>query len=165
MRLTLPAAEDLLLPFTSGQIASCLLCGFVVGLERQLRGKPIGIRTSTLIVLGSYCFLAMLGAVTVDAADRARVLGQLITGVGFLGAGVMMTRDGIVTGATSAATVWMMAATGAMIGLGLDRQALIMTGLVVGILAGVDYLERKVLSLQKGVHRRNEKTKQQRQGN
>ena len=131
MRLTLPAAEDLLLPFTSGQIATCLPCGFVVGLERQLRSKPIGIRTSTLIVLGSYCFLAMLGAVTADAAERARVLGQLITGVGFLGAGVMMTRDGIVTGATSAATVWMMAAAGAMIGLDLDRQAIIMTVLVV----------------------------------
>ncbi|NTZ38316.1 MgtC/SapB family protein [Enterobacter sp. JMULE2] len=164
MRLILPAAETLLLPFTSGQIATCLLCGFAVGLERQLRGKPIGIRTSTLIVLGSYCFLAMPGAVTADAADRARVLGQLITGVGFLGVGVMMTRDGIVTGATSAATVWMMAATGAMTGLGLDRQALIMTGLVVGILAGVDYLERKVLSLQKGVHRRHEKTTLPRQG-
>ena len=164
MHLTLPAAEELLLPITSGQIATCLLCGFAVGLERQLRGKPIGIRTSTLIVLGSYCFLAMLGGVSAEATDRARVLGQLITGVGFLGAGVMMTRDGIVTGATSAATVWMMAATGAMIGLGLDRQAIIITGLVVGILAGVDYLERKVLSLQKGVHRRNEKATLPRQG-
>ncbi|ELN2578856.1 MgtC/SapB family protein [Enterobacter kobei] len=162
MSLTLPAAETLLLPFTSGQIATCLLCGFAVGLERQLRGKPIGIRTSTLIVLGSYCFLAMLGAVTADAADRARVLGQLITGVGFLGAGVMMTRDGIVTGATSAATVWMMAATGAMIGLGLALQAIIMTTVVVCILSSVDILERKVLSLQKGVHRRREKSPQPR---
>lgn len=165
MHLVLSAAEDLLLPFTLGQIATCLLCGFAVGLERQLRGKPVGIRTSTLIVLGSYCFLAMLGGIAAEVTDRARVLGQLITGVGFLGAGVMMTRDGIVTGATSAATVWMMAATGAMIGLGLDRQAIIMTGLVVGILAGVDYLERKVLSLQKGVHRRHEKTPLPRQGN
>lgn len=162
MRLTLPAAETLLLPFTSGQIVTCLLCGFAVGLERQLRGKPIGIRTSTLIVLGSYCFLAMLGAVTADAADRARVLGQLITGVGFLGAGVMMTRDGIVTGATSAATVWMMAATGAMIGLGLALQAIIMTTVVVCILSSVDILERKVLSLQKGGHRRREKSPQPR---
>nr|WP_237730849.1 MgtC/SapB family protein [Lelliottia amnigena] len=123
--MTLPAAENLLLPFTSGQIATCLLCGFAVGLERQLRGKPIGIRTSTLIVLGSYCLLAMPGGVAAEATDRARVLVQLITSACFLGACVMMTRDGIVTGATSAATVWMMAATGEMIGL------------VVGILVGV----------------------------
>ncbi|QLA09273.1 MgtC/SapB family protein [Enterobacter ludwigii] len=164
MRLTLPTAESLLFPFSFEQIMTCLICGFAVGLERQLRGNPIGIRTSTLIVLGSYCFLGMLGAVTTEAADAARVLGQLITGVGFFGEGVMMTRDGIVTGAIFAATAWMMSATGAMIGLGLAQQAIIMTGVVLGILVGIDFLERKVLSLQKGVHRRHEKTTAPRQG-
>ena len=68
------------------------------GLERQLRGKPVGIRTSSLIVLGTYCFLAIGAAVSPQGADQARVLGQLITGVGFLGAGVAMTRDGQVLG-------------------------------------------------------------------
>lgn len=76
MHLTLPAAEALLLSLTSGQIATCLLCVFAVGPERQLRGKPIGIRTSTLIVLVSYCLLAMPGGVAAEATDRARVPGE-----------------------------------------------------------------------------------------
>lgn len=79
-------------------ILVCLVCGTLVGLERQLRGKPVGIRTSSLIILGTYCFLALGSVVSPQSADQARVLGQLITGVGFLGAGVMMTRDGHVLG-------------------------------------------------------------------
>ena len=71
-------------------ILVCLVCGTLVGLERQLRGKPVGIRTSSLIILGTYCFLAIGAAVSPQSADQAR--GQLITGIGFLGAGVMMTR-------------------------------------------------------------------------
>ena len=146
-----------MIPLTLEQILACELCGFAVVLERQLRGKPIGIKTSILIVLASYCFLAMQGVVIVHATDLPPVLGQLITGLVFLGAGAMITRDGIATDATSATTIWMMAATGAMAGMELSQQAITMTGLLVGILAGVDYLERKALSLQKGEHKQNEK--------
>nr|WP_273542852.1 MgtC/SapB family protein [Lelliottia amnigena] len=80
----------------------------------------------------------------------------------FLGVVVMMTRNGVVTGATSSATVWMIAATGEITGLGLSHQAIIMTVMVVVILAGVDYMERKVLSLQKE-RRQHEKTSRPRQ--
>ena len=113
-------------------ILVCLVCGTLVGLERQLRGKPVGIRTSSLIVLGTYCFLAIGAAVSPQGADQARVLGQLITGVGFLGAGVMMTRDGQVLGVTSAAAIWMLAALGALIGMDMLHQALLLTGVTPG---------------------------------
>jgi putative Mg2+ transporter-C (MgtC) family protein len=79
-------------------ILVCLVCGTLVGLERQLRGQTGGDPHLFLIVLGTYCFLAIGAAVSPQGADQARVLGQLITGVGFLGAGVMMTRDGQVLG-------------------------------------------------------------------
>ncbi|WP_434664504.1 MgtC/SapB family protein [Aeromonas sp. NJAU223] len=137
-------------------ILACLVCGGLVGLERQLHGKPVGIRTSSLIVLGTYCFLAIGATVSTVAADQARVLGQLITGIGFLGAGVMMTRDGQVQGVTSAATIWMLAALGALIGMELLRQALLLTGVTLGILAGVHYLESSFKSLRRGVHDRLE---------
>ncbi|MDL5382604.1 MgtC/SapB family protein [Aeromonas hydrophila] len=137
-------------------ILVCLVCGTLVGLERQLRGKPVGIRTSSLIILGTYCFLAIGAAVSPESADRARVLGQLITGIGFLGAGVMMTRDGQVLGVTSAATVWMLAALGALIGMQMLHQAVLLTGVTLAILVGVDYLETSFKSLRRGVHNRLE---------
>lgn len=139
-------------PLTWVNILVCLVCGTLVGLERQLHGKPVGIRTSSLIVLGTYCFLAIGAAVSSAPADQARVLGQLITGIGFLGAGVMMTRDGHVLGVTSAATIWMLAALGALIGMGMLRQALLLTAMTLVILVGVHYLEHSFKSLRRGVH-------------
>ena len=143
-------------PLGWDNILACLVCGGLVGLERQLHGKPVGIRTSSLIVVGTYCFLAIGAAVSPLPADQARVLGQLITGIGFLGAGVMMTRDGQVLGVTSAATIWMLAALGALIGMGMLRQALLLTGVTLGILVGVHYLETSFKSLRRGVHNRLE---------
>jgi len=99
-------------PLSWPAIAACLLCGSIVGLERQLRGKPVGIRTSSLIVLGTYVFIALSQAVTTDATDASRIIGQVVTGVGFLGAGVMLAKDGMVLGVTSAATIWALASIG-----------------------------------------------------
>ncbi len=140
-------------PLAWSRLLTCLLCGFLIGIERQLRGKPVGIRTSSLIILGSYCFLELSCAISPQAADQARVLGQLVTGIGFLGAGVMMTQNGVVIGATSAATVWVLAALGAMIGLNLSVPAIVLTFFILGILVGVDWLERKFVHLQRGVHK------------
>src|SRR5690606_18027030 len=92
------------------RVAAAFFCGGVVGLERQLRGKPAGIRTSVLICLGT-CFFVVLGSVFVGPGeDPTRVLGQVVTGIGFLGAGVILTRESNVLGVTSAATIWMLAA-------------------------------------------------------
>ncbi|MFZ5001171.1 MgtC/SapB family protein [Enterobacter asburiae] len=149
-----------LTPLSWSHILVCLICGTFIGLERQLHGKPVGIRTSTLIILGSYLFLAMGIHLTGVETDRSRVLGQLVSGIGFLGAGVMMTRDGQVMGVTSAATVWVLAALGAMIGLDLLVQSVVMTLVILGILTGASWLENSFKALQRGVHRRRDGTAQ-----
>ncbi len=128
-------------------------CGAVIGLERQLRGKPSGMRTSILICLGTSVFVTLGRSVTDPAsADPTRVLGQIITGVGFLGAGVIFTRDDVVTGVTTAAVIWVTTAIGAAIGLGLHRQAVALTGTVVLLLVGLDLLERGFIALRRGQH-------------
>ena len=129
-------------------------CGGVVGLERQLRGKPAGIRTSILIVMGTTVFVA-LGGVAADAGgDHARVLGQVVTGVGFLGAGVIMNREGVVVGVTTAAIIWVLAASGACIGSGYPRAGLAIALLAVTVVAGMELLESTVLWFGRGVHAR-----------
>ena len=82
-------------PLSWAELGTSLLCGFIIGLERQLRGKPAGIRTSLLIVMGTYVFIAVSMSVNSTMTDPSRIIGQVITGVGFLGAGVMLARDGM----------------------------------------------------------------------
>ncbi|MDH4336820.1 MAG: MgtC/SapB family protein, partial [Candidatus Krumholzibacteria bacterium] len=62
-------------------------CGMIVGLERQLRGKPLDVRTAVLICLGTHVFIRLGADLTTERVDATRVLGQMVTGVGFLGAG------------------------------------------------------------------------------
>jgi putative Mg2+ transporter-C (MgtC) family protein len=136
-------------------MAVALVAGGAVGLERQLRGKPVGMRTSMLICAGTNLFVRVgsdLGATVGSTGDAARVVGQVVTGVGFLGAGVILTRDGLVKGMTSAAVVWMLAAIGCLIGTGRAGEALAAAVLTLVILVGVSRLERGYRSLRTGVH-------------
>ncbi len=123
-------------------VAVATACGGVVGLERQLRGKAIGIRTSILICLGTQVFVRLGVGLAGDGGDPTRVLGQVVTGIGFLGAGVILARGGTVTGVTSAAVIWVLAAIGSSIGVGRLSEALALSVLAVVILTGVRYLER-----------------------
>jgi putative Mg2+ transporter-C (MgtC) family protein len=142
------------------EIGIAILCGSLIGFERQFRGKPAGIRTSILICLGTEIFVALGKSFAITAADPTRVLGQVVTGIGFLGAGVILTsRGGRVTGVTSAAVIWVLAAIGATIGLDYFGPAAVMAVITVGILAGIELLESRVLHLQKGVHAREEQRK------
>jgi len=123
------------------QLAAAVLCGGIVGVERQLRGKAIGIRTGILICLATQVFVRL--GITLDDSDvdPTRVIGQVVTGVGFLGAGVILARGGAITGVTSAAVVWMLAAIGSTIGVGRPLEGLVLSLLVVGVLIGVRLLE------------------------
>lgn len=135
--------------------AIALICGGAIGLERQLKGKPAGMRTCMLICAGTNLFVrtgAELGASLGSSGDAARVVGQVVTGVGFLGAGVILTRDGLVKGMTSAAVIWILAAIGSLIGLGRGGEALGATLVTLGVLVGVSRLERGYRSLRTGVH-------------
>lgn len=134
------------------RLGMALLCGGIVGLERQLRGKPAGIRTSSLICIGTSMFVYLGRQLEGDHGDPARVVGQVVTGVGFLGAGVIMTRNGLLTGVTSAAVIWVLSAAGAAIGVGRFGTALAVSAVSVGILVGVEQLELAFAGLRRGVH-------------
>ena len=123
------------------QLAASIVCGGIVGVERQLRGKSIGIRTSILICLATQVFVRLSVTISGDVVDPTRVLGQVVTGVGFLGAGVILARGGSIVGVTSASVVWMLAAIGSTIGFGRPTEGLILSVLVVAILIGVRFLE------------------------
>lgn len=134
------------------RVVVAILCGFITGAERQFRGKPVGIRTSILICLGTmtYTQLSLLPGDT--SQHTARVLGQIVSGIGFLGGGVILTQGGLVFGVTSAAVVWMLAAIGAAIGLERYGMAVSTCVVGVGVLLGVEQLERAFKVLRKGVH-------------
>lgn len=135
-------------------IGMAILCGAIVGLERQLRNKPAGVRTSILICLSTSVFIHLGAAASTGHGDPGRVLGQLVTGVGFLGAGVILAREGVVTGVTTAAVIWVLAATGAAIGLGYHLGALALALVTVSVLTGVELLESSVRWLTRGIYRR-----------
>jgi putative Mg2+ transporter-C (MgtC) family protein len=136
------------------RVAAAILCGGSLGLERQLRGKPAGIRTSILICLGTMCFVMLGASYAAPHVDPTRVLGQVVTGIGFLGAGVILTREGLVVGVTSAAVIWVLAALGAAIGMGFVLPAVTLAGVTLMVLLGVERLEATYRSLRRGVHGR-----------
>ncbi|MDA9558175.1 MgtC/SapB family protein [Vibrio sp.] len=131
----------------------CLVNGCIIGIERQIKGKPVGLRTSTLVITGTYCFISLALSLSEDSLDHARVLGQIITGIGFLGAGVMMTQNGKIHGVTSAAVIWLQAGLGIMIGLGYNTPSLLLTLVVISTLAFIDLLESRFHKLKRGVHK------------
>jgi len=136
------------------KIVVSLLCGGIIGFERQIRGKPAGIRTSILICLGTEVFVSH--GTSLANGDQYRVLAQVVTGIGFLGAGLMISQEGTVRGVTSAAVIWVLAAIGATIGLGHYREAVVLVLIAVGVLSGVEYLENSIRSLRSGVHARHQ---------
>jgi putative Mg2+ transporter-C (MgtC) family protein len=125
-------------------LGTALLCGGAIGLERQLRGKVAGVRTSSLICVGTALFVAMGATLAPERTDPTRVLGQVVTGIGFLGAGVILAREGRILGVTTAAVIWILAAIGCLIGLGLLYAALVITLVTLGVLLGVEGIENFV---------------------
>jgi len=101
--------------------------GAILGLEREWRHKNAGLRTQILIALGSTVFTLMSYelAAGVPGADPGRIAAQIVTGVGFLGAGTIMRTDSGIQGLTTAATVWVNAAIGIAAGAGRYHLALI----------------------------------------
>ena len=93
-----------------------ILFGGVIGIERELKGKAAGLRTQILICMGATLFTQLSLALAGASPDKSRVAGQIVTGVGFLGAGTILHGKGSITGLTSAATIWLVAAIGTAIG-------------------------------------------------
>ena len=114
------------------RLALALALGAVLGLERQLHHKAAGTKTHALVALGAALFMLLAQGIPGDASAPGRVAGQIITGIGFLGAGAILRRDSsTITGLTTAATVWCAGAIGTLAGLGSWYQALIGTGFIL----------------------------------
>jgi len=119
-----------------------LLCGTIVGLEREKREKPAGLRTITLIAFGSTAFT--MGGMLFSASDPSRVAAQLVTGIGFLGAGVILHRsDRVVSGITTAATIWAIAAIGMVAGVGYPVGAFAAAAVLYVVLVLGERVETK----------------------
>jgi len=114
------------------RLALALALGAVLGLERQLHHKAAGTKTHALVAVGAALFMLLAEGIPGDASAPGRVAGQIITGIGFLGAGAILRRDSsTITGLTTAATVWCAGAIGTLAGLGSWYQALIGTGFIL----------------------------------
>ena len=111
------------------------LLGGLLGFERELRQKSAGLRTNILIAIGSALFTLMSYELADAAgADPSRVAAQIVTGIGFLGAGAIMRTDSGIYGLTTAATIWVNAAVGVACGGGEYHLAFIATGITLGVL-------------------------------
>jgi putative Mg2+ transporter-C (MgtC) family protein len=117
-------------------------CGAVIGLERELKHKPAGLRTNVLICLGAAIFTIISERMAGGQDSITRIAAQIVTGVGFLGAGAVIQDRGGVHGLTTAATIWLVASIGMACGARLYYLALISTVLAIGVLLGLAQVDR-----------------------
>jgi putative Mg2+ transporter-C (MgtC) family protein len=119
--------------------------GGALGLEREWRNKTAGLRTNILIAIGSALFTLMsIKMANPETADPARLAAQIVTGIGFLGAGAIMRTDAGVQGLTTAATIWVNAAIGVAAGGGEYHLALIATGVTLAVLMVLGPIEKYI---------------------
>jgi putative Mg2+ transporter-C (MgtC) family protein len=127
------------------RLAFALLIGGLIGIEREIKGKPAGMRTNMLMCTGS-CLLMILSIEVARQSghqgDPGRIAAQVVTGIGFLGAGTIIRSGVSVTGLTSAATLWFVAALGLVIGTGDFALALAAALVILTILTLLVRIER-----------------------
>ncbi|HEX8098310.1 MAG TPA: MgtC/SapB family protein [Pyrinomonadaceae bacterium] len=129
------------------KLVVAMLCGGAIGLERELSRKPAGLRTNVLICMGAALFMITSRHVSGGAAytDPARLVAQVVSGVGFIGAGVILQARGSITGLTTAATIFVVTAVGIAVGEGMFGPALISTFFIIFILVLLRRVERLLL--------------------
>ncbi len=132
------------------RIILAALTGALIGYERQMKGHPLGIRTNVLVCVSSTTIMMLSKAMVAETfqlygmiADP-RLAQQVITGIGFLGAGTIVHSDSNIKGLTTAATVWSVGCIGLVIGFGWYPLALLTTALVFSVLFVMDHLSKKI---------------------
>ena len=148
--ITLPVLEEIVL-----RLVVALSFGALIGIERSYHGRPAGFRTHALVCLASTALMLVTvyesqwfrpdtaGAVRANI-DPTRMAQGIMTGIGFLGAGVIM-KDGLsVRGLTTAASIWITAGIGILVGIGFFVPAALTTGLTFGALGGFRWIERRM---------------------
>jgi len=131
--------------------------GGAIGLEREVKNKPAGLRTNILICIGAALLTDVSMRIGVldggpRVGDPGRIAAQIVSGIGFIGAGTIMQGGGMVTGLTSAATIWVVAAIGIAIGAGLYVEAAGTGALVTIVLAWLGRLEHRLRRIRRVVN-------------
>src|SRR5215472_11565502 len=116
-----------------------VILGGIIGIERQIRDKPAGLRTNILICVGSTLFMSIS-----TAFGDTRIGAQIITGIGFLGAGSVLHSHGFVLGLTTAATIWVVAGVGMALGSGMYGVAVFATAMSLLTLYFLGFIEDKI---------------------
>lgn len=135
------------------------LLGGAIGFEREVAGKPAGLRTNILICIGAALFthlsisIAQIGFSPTGQpyGDTTRIAAQIVSGIGFLGAGAILHAHGAVVGLTTAATIWVVAAVGAAIGAGAYVEGVGTSVLIILVLVGLRPVERRLLTRRRRV--------------
>ncbi len=145
------AAADYINALVGGiglKLLVAMLCGGAIGMERELSRKPAGLRTNVLICMGAALLMYTSRHIGGGApyTDPARLVAQAVTGVGFIGAGVIMQARGSVTGLTTAATIFLVMAVGISAGDGLYGAAILTTVLILFVLVLLRRVESAVNS-------------------
>lgn len=136
------------------ELVLAVVLGGLIGFEREWKNKPAGLRTNILICMSAVLFTEISVRAGIAGGDPGRIAAQILTGVGFLGAGTILHHHGSVTGLTSAATIWMVTAIGVTLGWGAYLDAIGATVLVLVVLAGMtrleDWIKRRRPALREG---------------
>jgi putative Mg2+ transporter-C (MgtC) family protein len=127
------------------RLLTAALLGAVLGFEREVKHKTAGLRTNILIAVGSALFTVM-SLELAPSGDPTRIAAQIVTGIGFLGAGAILRTSGGVQGLTTAATVWVNGAVGIAAGGGAYHLAFIATAITVVTLVILQRVERMIES-------------------
>jgi putative Mg2+ transporter-C (MgtC) family protein len=115
------------------RIGCSVLLGSFIGFERQFHHKLVGVKTNSLVCLGSTLYVVTALLIPGDLSAGARVIGQVVSGIGFLGGGVILREGFSVRGLSTAATLWCAAAIGCTVGLGFIPEAAVGTLAILGI--------------------------------
>lgn len=132
------------------RLLAAMLLGAIVGIQREQTGKPAGLRTHMLVALGAALFVLAPVEAGMDSDDLSRVIQGLATGIGFIGGGAILklSEEREIQGLTTAAGIWMTAATGVAVGLGRIGMALLSVLLTWFILAVVGKVEHRISEAQ-----------------
>lgn len=136
------------------KLLTAILCGGAIGFERELSRKPAGLRTNVLICMGAALYMIVSRQIGGGApyTDPARLASQVVTGIGFLGAGVILQSRGSIHGLTTAATIFVVGAVGISAGEGMFGIASLSTILIIVVLVLLRPVERAILNRRRLFH-------------
>lgn len=126
------------------KLVTALSLGIALGVERALVGKTAGMRTYGLVALGSALFTIIGAEVAGGTSDSLRLTGQIITGIGFVGAGLIFFSEGKITGVTTAVGIWVAAGIGMAVGYGFYTIALTTSIFSIFVFSALWYIENKL---------------------